>query len=508
MLPEMTPAVARAIEMAKMKAVAWDRGEVRPEDLIGGLLSEMEGRAAELLARAGADVESCRDIFMFFPCMPCIRAGDTDIEVPLALDQSCLTVLDRAAELAAEWTAEHTVSSDTLLVAMLRHWPDIRQKLESWGLQWDRFESQLPTAIKPPIELDEPLALAETTERIDLARIVDANANRAREALRVVEDYCRFALDDRFLSQETKGLRHELAEVLTGFPSNLLLEARDTQRDVGTGITSASEQRRHSVQAVVRANLKRLQEALRSLEEHGKIVAPRVGANLERLRYRTYSLERCVLLGTDARERLAEAKLYVLLTGALCTASLDWTIQEAAAGGARMFQLREKELDDRALLERARNVRKWTTKAGALLIVNDRPDIARLVDADGVHLGQEDLPVHEARRILGPDKLIGVSTHDIQQLRQAIRDGVGYVGVGPAFPSETKEFMELAGLDFVRQAAAETSLPAFVLGGLNANTVGAAVAAGARRVAVSQAVCKADDPRAAAAILLQALNIS
>jgi thiamine-phosphate pyrophosphorylase len=251
-----------------------------------------------------------------------------------------------------------------------------------------------------------------------------------------------------------------------------------------------------------------LQEALRSLEEHGKIVAPRVGASLERLRYRTYTLERCLLLGTDARERLAEAKLYVLLTGALCTASLDWTIQEAAAGGARMFQLREKDLDDRALLERARNVRKWTTKAGALFIVNDRPDIARLADADGVHLGQEDMPVHEARRILGTDKLIGVSTHDIDQLRTAIRDGASYVGIGPTFPSETKEFTEFAGLDFVRQAAAETSLPAFVLGGVNANTIGAAVAAGAKRVAVSQAVCKADDPRVAAAALLKALDNS
>jgi len=113
--------------------------------------------------------------------------------------------------------------------------------------------------------------------------------------------------------------------------------------------------------------------------------------------------------------------------------------------------------------------------------------------------------VKEARRIVGPDALIGVSTHDVEQLRQAILDGASYVGVGPTFASGTKNFAELAGLDFVRRAATETSLPAFVIGGVTAKTVAAAAAAGARRVAVSQAICEADDPQAVAAELLRAL---
>jgi thiamine-phosphate pyrophosphorylase len=157
------------------------------------------------------------------------------------------------------------------------------------------------------------------------------------------------------------------------------------------------------------------------------------------------------------------------------------------------------------LLELARDVRRWTRRAGVLLIVNDRPDIARLVEADGVHLGQDDMPVKEARRVLGPEALIGVSTHNVEQLRQAVLDGASYVGVGPTFPSGTKEFEELAGLDFVRRAAAESSLPAFVIGGVNQQTLEAAVAAGARRVAVSQAVCEADDPQSVAAALVRAL---
>ena len=150
-------------------------------------------------------------------------------------------------------------------------------------------------------------------------------------------------------------------------------------------------------------------------------------------------------------------------------------------------------------------MRHWTRKARVLFIVNDRPDIARLVEADGVHLGQEDLPVKDARRLLGLDALIGVSTHNLDQLRQAVLDGASYVGVGPTFASGTKEFAAFPGLDFVRQAAAETSLPAFVIGGIDPQTIGAAVAAGARRVAVGQAIARADDPRAAAVVLRQAL---
>src|SRR5207248_3818354 len=200
------------------------------------------------------------------------------------------------------------------------------------------------------------------------------------------------------------------------------------------------------------ANLKRLQEALRTLEEFGKLHGPDLGRAVEALRYRSYTLERAVLLGADARQRLAGARLYVLLTRSRCAAALDWTIAEAAAGGATVFQLREKGRGDRELLALARDVRRWTHQAGALFLVNDRPDIARLVEADGVHLGQDDLPVKEARRVLGPDALVGVSTHGVDQLRQAVLDGASYVGVGPTFPSGTKDFAELAGVEFVSRA--------------------------------------------------------
>lgn len=346
----------------------------------------------------------------------------------------------------------------------------------------------------------------EPTERSTVARILDANANRAREALRVVEDHCRYALDDAFLSRELKGLRHGLTEALATLPGNLLLAARDTVHDVGTQISAADEYQRHSAADVVRANWNRLREALRTLEEYGKTVSPDLGRALEQLRYRCYTLERVIVLGVSARQQLEQARLYVLVTEAQCPLGLERTIRAAAAGGATIFQLREKHLTDRQRLERAREVRRWTREAGVLFIVNDRPDIACLVEADGVHLGQDELPVQAARRIVGPNALLGVSTHSIEQVRQAVLDGASYIGVGPTFPSGTKEFAEFPGLAFVQAAAAETGLPAFAIGGINGRTIGEAVAAGAKRVAVSQAVCRAADPGSAAAELLRALQ--
>jgi thiamine-phosphate pyrophosphorylase len=416
------------------------------------------------------------------------------------------SALQLGLALAQEIDGEPVVSGPVLLLALLQHDCDLRLKLEAKGLDVQRLEQAARTGSEPYTELDEPICLPEPTDQIDAARILDANLNRAREALRVVEDYCRFALDDAFLSGELKRLRHDLAAASESLSPGLLISSRDTGRDVGTEISTEREGRRTSSLEVAQVNCKRFQEALRSMEEYGKLHGPCPGRSFKGLRYRAYTLERALVLTAQSCQRLRDARLYVLVTGSSCTAALDWTIREAAAGGADVIQLREKELSDRQLLERAHHVRRWSREAGIIFIVNDRPDIARLVSADGVHLGQDDLPVKEARRILGPDALIGVSTHDIHQVRKAALDGANYIGVGPAFPSPTKAFTELPGPSFVVEAVRETALPAFVLGGVNLETIDAAVAAGARRVAVSAAICQADDPRAAAAELRRRLR--
>jgi thiamine-phosphate pyrophosphorylase len=491
MRPEMTPAAARALDAARLRASRRGATEVRPEDLLHALLAEEDGRPYLLLARVGADPAAVRQTLEDMPAFG--PAHDACVLLPLGA--SLTDALARAREIARLVSEDHGIPTEALLLAVLEA-EEVRRTVSSLRLAFEQLEAEVLGQQGPPIALEESLVLlSDAADDIPTARILDANANRAREALRVIEEYCRFVLDDAFLSGELKQLRHDLADALADVPTSLLLQGRETLRDVGTVISTAGEQERTSLLDVVQTNWKRLQEALRSLEEYGKLRSAGLGQGLERLRYRAYTLEREVVLGGFARQRLADARLCVLVAGSQCVAAIDWTIKQAAAGGAEMIQLREKNLSDRDLLDRARRVRRWTREAGVLFIVNDRPDIARLVEADGVHLGQDDMSVKDARRILGPDALIGVSTHDIEQVRQAVLDGASYLGVGPAFPSGTKQFDELPGPEFVRQATAETSLPAFVIGGVNLATIDEAIEAGAQRVAVAQAICQADEPR-------------
>jgi thiamine-phosphate pyrophosphorylase len=493
-----TPAVTRALAAARDWAVRRGRATVGPRELLLGLLEEPEGRPAVLLERFGLNLGSW--------AAPTPRTP-VRVEHEIPFDAAADRVCRQAQQIARTTTEDHICTTDHVLLAVLEHALELRTALSNQGLDVPALERELHGEHAESLAIDAPLDWTEAGESFDAARILDANANRAREALRVLEDYCRFVLSDALLSRELKELRHGLVDALAVLPGALLLAARDTESDVGTAITTPREQERYALRDVVAANLKRLQESLRTLEEYGKLRSADLGMTLESLRYRTYTLER--ILASRDREgaggKLAGARLYVLLSATTCRASLEWTIAEAAAGGADVVQLREKSLPDRALLERARDVRRWTHKAGVLFIVNDRPDIARLADADGVHLGQDDLPVREARRVVGPDALVGVSTHTLEQVRQAVRDGASYIGVGPTFPSTTKEFDQLAGLDFVRAATAETSLPAFVLGGVTAKNVSEVVAAGGRRVAVSAAISRGDDPRAAASALRRAV---
>jgi thiamine-phosphate pyrophosphorylase len=495
---EVTPAVQRALTAARSWAVQAGRPRVAVGELLAGLLLEEEGRAALLLVNAGLDLPRYRAALSLPDPTP------DPLEIPL--DTLAEDALRAASELALALDGERTVSGAALVLTLLRQAEPLRRSLEEHGLDFAGLEQALAGHMLPAITLDEPLDLAPAGQEIDLARLLDASANRTREALRVVEDHCRFVLDDATLARLCKELRHGLQQALAAIPIATLLQGRETLRDVGTRISTPTEFQRESLLDVVRANLKRLQEGLRSLEEFAKVGYPETAGELEQLRYRAYTLERALLLGGEARERLERVRLYALLTGSACQLPLRDTVFALAQGGVDMVQLREKELTDRALLERGRQMREWTRQAGILFIVNDRPDLARAVEADGVHLGQDDLPVKEARRILGTGALVGVSTHNLDQVRQATLDGASYIGVGPAFPSATKSFETVAGLDFVTQALAETTLPAFVIGGINSKTLSLVVGVGATRIAVSHALTSSDTPEAVARALCQQLR--
>lgn len=495
MNPELTPGAERALTAALSWAKRLGAADLEPAHLLLGLFDEEEGHPAALLAKQEVPLESARNAILDALPFP---SEQRSLPSEQPHDYPSVRQLVHASRLLALDFGEKTASSIHLLLAALDQDIDLRSQLSGLGFNVEKVRESLQEEQGPPLAFDEPLELLTPTEEMDAGRILDANANRAAEALRVLEDYARFALDDGYLSGLAKELRHDLAAALAPLAQRFFAAARETERDVGTGLSVQGEGHRPSLRSVVVANAKRLGEALRSLEEFGKVHNPELGQALEKLRYRGYTVEKALLLGAEARARLKDCRLCLLIGRSVAAASLEWTIAEAAAGGVDLVQLREKNLNDKEWLELARRCRAATRKARVGFIVNDRPDLAKLADADGVHLGQEDLGVAEARRILGPEALIGVSTHSVEQAQAAIRAGASYLGVGPTFPSQTKAFDQLAGLEFVAAISKLTTLPAFAIGGVTAKNVGQIVKAGLRRVAVGQALAQADDPQAAA----------
>jgi thiamine-phosphate pyrophosphorylase len=237
------------------------------------------------------------------------------------------------------------------------------------------------------------------------------------------------------------------------------------------------------------------------LEEFSKIFGPGIAAHLERIRYRSYTVHRAVETTASSLIRLDRVRLYVLVDGRPSQGEFRRLIGTLAEADVDAIQLRDKSLNDRQLLERARIARDITSSGRTLLIVNDRPDLAALAGADGVHVGQEELTVKDARTIVGSKALVGVSTHSIAQACQAVLDGASYVGVGPTYPSQTKDFEGFPGLELLRTVAAEIQLPAFAIGGITRGALPEVVATGVRRVAVCGAVVNAPDPGAAARAL-------
>jgi thiamine-phosphate pyrophosphorylase len=175
------------------------------------------------------------------------------------------------------------------------------------------------------------------------------------------------------------------------------------------------------------------------------------------------------------------------------------SVAALVAGGARIVQLRAKGLSDGRLLELAAEALAVTRGAGALLVVNDRPDVARILGADGVHLGQEDLAPHEVRALLAPGSIVGLSTHSLEQLGRAEAEPVDYVAIGPVFPTRTKSHPDpVVGLEMVRRARERTRRPLVAIGGITSENARSVVEAGADGVAVISALLLAADLEGAA----------
>ena len=341
-----------------------------------------------------------------------------------------------------------------------------------------------------------------------MLRIIDANLNRCREGLRVLEDSARFMLNDTDLSQRFRQIRHKLIEADS---SQGLLISRDASGDVGAKKPAAKL--RGSLSDLVTANSRRVQESLRVLEEFAQLpgLIPNLDSDwFKSARFTLYILEKELthrLLRRDKIEKLTG--LYVIIDPQFLRGRSEIEVtRQAIRGGARIIQLRDKKREHGELLPIARQLRQLCTQEGVLFIVNDYLDLALASDADGLHVGQSDLPLPVARRLLPHDKLLGGSTHSVEQAIKAQAEGADYIGVGAIYTTASKDVITLVGPDMIRRVKQKVSIPIVAIGGIKAENIAEVTAARPQMVAVITAVVAADNVEAAARELATRMNPS
>lgn len=330
-----------------------------------------------------------------------------------------------------------------------------------------------------------------------ILRILDANLDRAREGLRVIEEWCRFGLERPDLTNTCKDLRQQLGQ----WHSAVIRAARDTPGDPGTHLTHAQEAARENIDQVLLANFARVQESLRVLEEYGKVHRTDLAAAVKQIRYQVYTLE-STMIQKPKMQALLDARLYLVTSP---EPNLLHIVEAALNGGLRLVQYRDKHADNRDRYENATKLKFLCQQYGALFIINDHIDLALAVDADGVHLGQQDYPMEVARRLLGPNKIVGRSTTNSDELQRAIAEKADYIGVGPVYETPTKAGKAAAGHEYVAYAQAHAPMPWYAIGGVDANNLGDVIAAGASRASVVRAIMQASDPKAVTQKLVEQL---
>jgi thiamine-phosphate pyrophosphorylase len=335
-----------------------------------------------------------------------------------------------------------------------------------------------------------------------MLRVLDANLNRIGEGLRLLEDVSRFVLNDAGLSQQLKSMRHGLLPRERALQQKLL-DARDIGSDVGASLTVESEGVRSDLPGLVSANARRVEQSLRVLEEMAKLPDRSIDLDwnsVERARFTLYEIEKAMVLKLSRQDRAGRIRgLYLIVDS-------EWTrgrseievARSALEGGVSVVQLRDKKRGKRDMLMIACQIRELCSERGVPFIMNDHLDIALASDAPGLHLGQRDLPLDVARRLLPGDRLLGCSTATVNEALEAQKQGADYIAVGSIYSSPSKEDTRPAGLETLRQVKAQVSLPIVAIGGINEHNVADVIAAGADAVAVIGAVAGADDVRDAA----------
>ena len=329
-------------------------------------------------------------------------------------------------------------------------------------------------------------------------RILDANLNRCCEGLRVLEDLFRFIPENASLAEALRSLRHRLRQETAGL-SRELLKARNSERDPGLALSQTMETASpRNLGDLTTANCKRVQEGLRSLEEQAKVLGKEgLSRFFEACRYETYTLEQKLLaaLIPENRKTLLDTDLYAITASEHSKGRSNlFVVREMLEAGIRLVQYREK---DKTLAEKyaeCREIRSMTADFGARLVVNDDVDLALMVGADGVHIGQDDWPVPAVRGLIGETMAIGLSTHSPDQAAAALASGVDYIGVGPIFETHTKkDVCDPVGLSYLDHVVREVPLPFVAIGGIKAHNIHEVAKRGAKCICLVTEITGADN---------------
>ncbi|KSV16415.1 thiamine-phosphate pyrophosphorylase [Dehalococcoides mccartyi] len=328
-----------------------------------------------------------------------------------------------------------------------------------------------------------------------LWRIVDVNQNRLSEGLRILEEIARLYLEDETLILRLKNLRHSLT--LQDITSNSrLLFSRQADTDIGAQLETADQSKPETLFSLVSANAKRAEQSLRVLEEFAGLPETGLDASLySRGRFELYTLEK------DLAARLLRKNRRDMITGLYVAIDADYlagrdipaVTREALEGGCRLIQLRAKTASTRKFLALALSLKEICLEYGALFIVNDRLDIALACGADGLHLGQTDMPLSQARRFLPPDSIIGISADTPEQAVSAQNEGADYVAAGAVFPTQTKPDVLFGGLSGLKAIHQVVKIPLVAIGGINKSNFYEAMQAGADSLCLISAVLGAPD---------------
>jgi len=334
-------------------------------------------------------------------------------------------------------------------------------------------------------------------------RMMDANLNRVAEGLRVIEDIWRFQRENGEICAVARSLRHRIRTAFSPYFQELLA-ARDSNNDLGLMISRTQVVvEKKFTSDLVWANLKRAEEGLRVLEESAHLLAEReLAKETESLRFAVYDLETrigqaIIALEVNPMKEYSNLRprskvsnlppgIYALTSEihSLGRSNIE-VAGEILAAGIPILQYREKGKKIREMYEECQILRALTQQHGALFIINDHLDLALTVGADGVHIGQDDLPLSKVRELVGPDLMIGISTHSPAQAWAAVSGGADYIGVGPLFETDTKiDVCHPVGLDYLDYIVKNLDIPFVAIGGIKEHNLEEVLKTGARTVAL------------------------